>query len=274
MSKIYDVCVIGGGVIGLWVAYFLSRNGLSIALVEKKTCGSGASGGVLGALMAYSPENWSNKKQFQFDALVELPKLIESLEEETAQPTGYMRCGRIMPIRKLNFLERADLRSSQADKLWCHGNEKFSFNVVNTSDKLIDGDGEWLASEFTTYGHVLDTLTARVNPKLYTTALKARLLTSPHVDILEHWTFGYFDETHHTVYNREGTRSIISREIVLTAGYQTFAILQPIVDRMIGNGIKGQAAVFICPNSIENPLIYDDGIYIVPHENGTCAVGS
>lgn len=44
MKKTYDVAVIGGGIVGLSCAYYLSLSGKKVVLIEKKDIGSGASG--------------------------------------------------------------------------------------------------------------------------------------------------------------------------------------------------------------------------------------
>ena len=85
MPRSYDVCIVGGGIVGLWVARHLADAGVRTALIERGCCGSGASGGVLGALTAHAPDNWNDKKQFQFDALAELSALIARLEDETGR---------------------------------------------------------------------------------------------------------------------------------------------------------------------------------------------
>ncbi|MEN2495070.1 MAG: tRNA 5-methylaminomethyl-2-thiouridine biosynthesis bifunctional protein MnmC [Hyphomicrobiaceae bacterium hypho_1] len=272
-KKCYDLCIVGGGVVGLWIARHLIGSGLKIAIVEQNSCGSGASGGVLGALTAHSPENWNKKKQFQLDALKELPEIISILEEETGCSTGYERCGRLIPIRRKSFLARSEQRSHLAEKHWFYYDTKFTFNVYKSdTDRQIYKD--WLAPECAPLGHVLDTLAARIQPRLYTATLKASLLASHEIDVLENWAFGHFDESCHIVYSTDGIKSLVAKEIVLAAGYQTFTILKPVLKNVIGTGIKGQAAVFACPNCDGMPLIYDDGVYIVPHNNGTCAVGS
>ncbi len=271
--KCYDVCIVGGGVVGLWVARHLSASGLKIALVEREQCGSGASGGVLGALMAHAPENWNLKKQFQFEALAELPEVIDCLEKETGLQTGYGRCSRLMPIRRQNFLERALQRSRQADVNWRYGDHAFAFEVIkapNRSETSVD----WLAPENAPLGYVRDALAARIHPELYIAALKAGIKAAPNIDLIEHWAFGSFDETHHIIHNSDGSDRFTAQQIILAAGYETFTLLEPVLGQMIGGGVKGQAAVFRCPEGVGKPLIYDDSTYIVPHHNGLCAVGS
>ncbi|HEY3539765.1 MAG TPA: FAD-dependent oxidoreductase, partial [Trinickia sp.] len=82
-----DVVVIGGGIIGVFAAYYLARRGVSVALVEK---------GRIGA--EQSSRNWGWCRQQNRDAR-ELPMASKSLELwqrfaiETGEDTGFHRCG-------------------------------------------------------------------------------------------------------------------------------------------------------------------------------------
>ena len=82
-----DVVVIGGGVVGVFTAYYLARRGVKVALVEK---------GLVGA--EQSSRNWGWCRQQNRDAR-ELPlatkslDLWEKLAEETGEDTGFRRCG-------------------------------------------------------------------------------------------------------------------------------------------------------------------------------------
>lgn len=82
-----DVVVIGGGVVGVFAAYYLTRRGLSVALVEK---------GRIGA--EQSSRNWGWCRQQNRDAR-ELPMATRSLDLwekfalESGQDTGFSRCG-------------------------------------------------------------------------------------------------------------------------------------------------------------------------------------
>lgn len=82
-----DAVVIGGGIVGVWTAYFLSRRGLSVALVEK---------GRIGA--EQSSRNWGWCRQQNRDAR-ELPMATRSLDlwqrfaAESGEDTGFARCG-------------------------------------------------------------------------------------------------------------------------------------------------------------------------------------
>ncbi len=269
MIKSYDVCIVGGGVVGLWIARRLTDSGLKIVLVEQETCGAGASGGVLGALMAHAPDNWNAKKQFQFDALAELPALITRLENETGLSTGYARCGRLMPLRRRNFVAQSRQRAEQAQAYWQSHGKAFAFEVVENMP-----EPGWLNPECAPFGFVHDHLAARINPRRYIAALKASAQAASRTDILEHWPFGHFDESRSIVRSEDGANQLIAKDLVLAAGYRTFSLLEPVLGCTIGGGVKGQAAMFNCPAAAGKPLIYDDGTYIVPHYNGLCAVGS
>ena len=82
-----DVVVIGGGIIGVFTAYYLARRGLSVAVVEK---------GRIGA--EQSSRNWGWCRQQNRDAR-ELPMSTRSLElwdqfaADSGEDTGFNRCG-------------------------------------------------------------------------------------------------------------------------------------------------------------------------------------
>lgn len=82
-----DAVVIGGGIVGVFAAYYLARRGLSVALVEK------------GRIAAeQSSRNWGWCRQQNRDAR-ELPISIESmalwdrLAGEIGEDVGFQRCG-------------------------------------------------------------------------------------------------------------------------------------------------------------------------------------
>ncbi|MET2828563.1 NAD(P)/FAD-dependent oxidoreductase [Mesorhizobium shangrilense] len=82
-----DAVVIGGGIVGVFAAYYLARRGMKVALVEK---------GRIGA--EQSSRNWGWCRQQNRDAR-ELPMATRSLDlwdsfaAETGEDTGFRRCG-------------------------------------------------------------------------------------------------------------------------------------------------------------------------------------
>ena len=84
MSETADVVVIGAGVIGCSVAYYLAREGVKVVLLEREAIGSGASAHATGSLSLLGAE-FSPGPSFNFAmaSSQEFPVLVRQLEEET-----------------------------------------------------------------------------------------------------------------------------------------------------------------------------------------------
>jgi glycine oxidase len=92
MAKTADVIVVGAGVVGCSVAYYLAREGAKVILVEKEAIGSGASAHATGSLSLLGTE-FSPGPSFQL-ALAgyrEFPDLVRWLEEETGLDLLFQR---------------------------------------------------------------------------------------------------------------------------------------------------------------------------------------
>ena len=64
---------------------------------------------------------------------------------------------------------------------------------------------------------------------------------------------------------------------LVCAGVESFPILQsllPPLPKPLGQGVKGQAALLAADLDPSLPVVFLDGIYVVPHEGGFAAVGS
>ncbi|WP_275784110.1 NAD(P)/FAD-dependent oxidoreductase [Pararhizobium gei] len=266
-----DVLIVGGGIMGLWAAIMADRAGLKTRLVERDVLGAGASGGVLGALMPYMPDRWDEKKQFQFDALVSLEAEIASLEAETGLPAGYRRCGRLMPLAKPHLREIALRHEKDALVNWRSGASQFHWHV---REKLPDED--WLAPAAAASGIVHDTLAARVSPRRLIALLAARLRQSSNVRIEQGRVLIGLDPATGRAEFADG-RSETFDQCVLANGVQAFRLIDRFVTTPVasGTGVKGQAALLRL-DAIDPalPIIFTDGVYVVPHENGLVAIGS
>ena len=263
----YDLLVVGGGVQGLWVAREAVAAGLSTVLVDAKLIGGGASGGLLGALMPHVPVGWSEKKQLQFEALVELEELVGQLEDETGLATGYNRCGRIMPIRTPRFLEQARVRAGASGDAWTSARRQFEMELLAPR-----AHGDWIAEDLAPYGLLWDTLAARIAPRQYMSALKASI--AGRCEIIEGWSFREFDLADGRANSLSSSDRIVAGRVVLAAGHATYSLLEALTGTCLGGGIKGQALLLAARLPGTRPIIYDDGLYIVPHDGDLCAIGS
>ncbi len=90
---IYDVVVIGGGVIGTCTAYYLSKEGFKVALVEKKDIASGTSGRCDGNILIHD-----KKPGFDTRMAYISQQLFKELEEEIAYEFDYSQRGSLYII--------------------------------------------------------------------------------------------------------------------------------------------------------------------------------
>ncbi len=92
MPESADVVVIGAGVVGCSVAYYLAREGINVTLLEREAIGSGASAHATGSLSLLGAE-FSPGASFQMAraSYDEFPQLVAELESATGMDLLYQR---------------------------------------------------------------------------------------------------------------------------------------------------------------------------------------
>ncbi|MDL2400442.1 NAD(P)/FAD-dependent oxidoreductase [Rhizobium mayense] len=265
-----ELLIVGGGIMGLWAAVHAERLGIDALLVDSGRLGQGASGGLLGALMPHMPDKWSEKKQFQFDALVSLEHEIAALEAATGLSAGYRRSGRLIPLPKQHLRKIALGHSRDAETHWHHGDRRFHWHVLDAAPA-----SGWIDPAAGESGFVFDTLAARVAPRAFLRVLAEYLSKAKHVRVVEATEVESVDPDRGVAATREG--ALRFRRCILSAGHRSFPILDELTPGRhspLGVPVKGQAALLKADVDAALPVIFRDGLYIVPHEGGLVAVGS
>ncbi|CUH51598.1 NAD(P)/FAD-dependent oxidoreductase [Shimia marina] len=238
-----DVTVMGAGAFGLSVAWACAKRGARVRVIDPNGVGAGASGGLVGALAPHTPENWNVKKAFQFDSLIMAEGWWAEVEAAGGVSAGYGRTGRIQPIRDEHALTLAKARAESAKELW---QGKAIWEIV-PQDSL----GDWAPASPTGW-LIHDTLTGRMFPRRACAALAAALIAKGAEIVQDGMPQG---------------------KVIWATGYEGLLALSDEIGKAVGNGVKGQAALLRLDQS-KAPQLFADAVHIVPHADGTVAIGS
>jgi glycine/D-amino acid oxidase-like deaminating enzyme len=235
-----DVTVRGAGVFGLSVAWACARRGAKVRVVAPEGLGAGASAGLVGALAPHVPEAWNGLKAFQLESLLMAEAWWADVQAAGGVDPGYLRSGRLQPLADAAAVEAARARADGAAAHWGGAAE---WQVERASG------GVW--EPLSPSGWVLrDTLSARLSPRGACNALAAAL---------------------------RGAEVVADAEdqgaVVHASGWRGLEALSEAFGKKLGGGVKGQA-VSLRHDAAGRPQIYAGGLHIVPHADGTVAVGS
>ena len=239
---IADVTIRGAGIFGLSIAWECLRRGADVQVVDPFGPGAGASGGPVGALAPHVPENWNPKKAFQRDSLFEAEAFWREVAEIGGRDPGYARTGRVQPLADEAAVELARSRAETAREFWLG---RADWQVRRRSDGWDPPSASgWV---------VEDTLSARIAPARATRALVAAITARGGAIVCS------APETGPTVW---------------ATGAAGLAELSTALGQPAGQGIKGQAALLKLDLPPDAPQLFVDGLHVVPHADGTVAIGS
>ncbi|HBY95150.1 MAG: FAD-binding oxidoreductase [Ardenticatenaceae bacterium] len=89
-SQTADVAIIGGGITGIATAYYLSKRGLRVTLIERDHLAAGSTGRTVAGVRQQGRSRW------QLPLMFEAVKRWKTLEEELGAPVGYQQHGHLM----------------------------------------------------------------------------------------------------------------------------------------------------------------------------------
>ena len=237
-----DVTVMGAGIFGLSVAWACQSRGAKVRVIDPGGAGAGASGGIVGALAPHVPENWNDKKQFQFESLLMAEGFWAAVEATGGISAGYARLGRLQPIADDAALALAHARAGTSVDLWrglatwsIERSDAFDWSPVSPTGKL-----------------VYDTLSARVHPRRACRALAAALRARG----------GEVD-----------TAGASEGDVVWATGVAGLQELSAHPAGAPDYAVKGQGALLHF-DARDMPQLFADTLHIIPHADGTVAIGS
>lgn len=249
-----DILVIGAGIFGLSCAWACAARGLSVLVAEASRPGAGSSGGPTGALSPHPPEKWNAKKALQLTTLLDAERHWAEIAATGGIDPGYGRTGRLIPLGTEGERRRAEAQALHARTLWP---APLSWQIIDTPFLLAP------------FGTVHETLSARVDPPRAIAALVAAL-TARGVEIRADLPATGLEPGA----ARFGAQRIAAGAVILAGGYDGFALMEPALGFNPGQGVKGQALRLRPRLPIGPELIYAEGLYIVPHADGSVGVGS
>lgn len=241
-----DLTIRGAGIFGLSIAWACARRGARVQVIDPNGPGAGASGGIVGALAPHVPENWNDKKAFQFESLIAASTFWADVKDAGGFDPGYGRTGRIQPVVDDSALALARARAASARELW-QGKAEW---VVTSAP----AEAAWAPHSPIGFW-IQDTLSARIHPRQACAALVAALRASG-VDVLS-----------------EGRDQ---GPVIWCTGVEGLDALSATQRRPVGNGVKGQAALLSLATPVppDLPQLFVDALHIIPHADGTVAFGS
>jgi len=233
-----DITILGAGIFGLSLAWAAALRGARVTVIDPAGPGAGASGGLVGALAPHTPEHWTDAKAFQLQALLMAGDWWAAVAAAGGRDPLFARSGRLQPIPDAAALARATARADAAASLW-PGPARWEIRAAADF-------ADWLPPAFT--GRVVhDTLSARIAPRAALAALASALAAQGGRILAEGPALG---------------------AVVHATGHAGLTGPPP-----LGQGVKGQAAL-LAHDARDLPQIYAEGLHIVPHGDGTTAIGS
>ncbi|MEM9576397.1 MAG: FAD-binding oxidoreductase [Pseudomonadota bacterium] len=237
-----DITVRGAGIFGLSIAWVCTCRGAKVQVIDPGGPGAGSSGGLVGALAPHVPENWNAKKAFQLESLLMAERFWSEVSDASGLNPGYIRSGRIQPVADDAALALSQQRGENAKTLW-QGRASWSVERRPETEWAPKSPSGWI---------IRDDLSALLHPRQAILAL-AKALSRNGVSIMP-----------------DGPDAGQTVWATGVAGLEALNVGQ---HRLVGAGIKGQAALLDC-DMRGAPQLFVDGLHVIPHLDGTVAIGS
>jgi len=270
LSKRHNCVIIGGGVIGLTIAWRLAKEGRRITLVERSVCGAEASWAGAGILSALDPRRGDSLAQLRDRSLALYPALCAALHAESGIDPEYERCGELELVLSKDAVPAAKSLHRAAD---CSGDREGPPNFEYLDAQEVARVEPRVSKAI--QGAVYCRATAQVrNPRLLQ-ALRASCIKAG-VDIREATVARGLATAHNGRVDGVVTdgATIAADRVVLCAGAWSSALDPRLATLMPVHPVRGQMVLLQFDERPFAPVISQGKIYIVPRRDGHVLIGS
>ncbi|MCH8805015.1 MAG: glycine oxidase ThiO [Planctomycetes bacterium] len=269
MARTNDVTVVGGGIIGLTCAYQLACAGIGVTVVDRRTCGSGASWAAPGILSAPSPHRSDAMASLQLISLGMYPTFCAELHERCGIDPEFTPCGSVEVFfedqQYRMGLSRADATEGQV------GDDGQPILTMLSADQIGDVVPGVRSGAM---GALLCRRTAQVRTPRLLRALRASC-ESLGVRIIEQVDpVELMIESGRIAGVQAGVETIRCRQAVLSAGAWSSHLRhldRPVVEV---RPVRGQIVLLRCAERPFVPVVEDRSCYLVPRPDGLVLLGA
>ena len=261
MTKIPDITIIGGGVIGLLTAREFFNAGATVAVIDKNLLGqesSWAGGGILLPLYPWRQAEAITRLAIQSLSLY--PTLAAQLLVETHKDPEWTPCG-------LLITKNPDINTAVD---WCNTNdiafqragaEFFNYLVTNPDNPL------WLPE-----------IAQARNPRLVK-SLKQDLVNKG-VTLIEHCELTSISLVQNRITSINTTSGKFDvNQLIISAGAWTGQLFRKLFPELTGDApkiapVKGQMLLFDAKPETLQTMVLDEDQYLIPRRDGKILAGS
>ncbi|GHO59255.1 glycine oxidase ThiO [Ktedonobacter robiniae] len=272
MKRSTDVLIIGGGIIGCSITYFLRKQGVEVSVLEKERLGAQASGAAVGLLAPIRPlAQLDAYKALLLAGMKRFPVILPELEAVTGINVAYEQTG------TLRLLPREKVSPTQT---WVREWQQAGFDIqLLSQEELYTYEPRILPG---VEGAVSIKDEAQVSPSqlVQVFAQAARILGAHLYEHTEVVALQRSDSTCCATGVRTAKNDIISCDtLIIAAGAWSKDIGSWLDIPLPVHPIRGELIAVQQLSPPLQPILFDEGIfdedvYLAPKPNGTIIIGS
>ncbi|HEY3243779.1 MAG TPA: glycine oxidase ThiO [Phycisphaerae bacterium] len=274
-DSVSDVLVIGGGVIGLSIAYRLRQRGLRVMLLERRRCGREASWAGAGMLIPPNPHRRGPMQLLLRRSLELYPRFCEELAAATGVDPEYEVCGalEILTTEQRYRMALSDQRAV-AGRGAAPDSKPLSDLQIEVLEPARAAAVEPALGATAPYGVLYVRSAAQVrNSRLLPALLIACQRAG--VDIREGVTVsGLVRHGERVVGTRTGSTEFHSAAVVLAAGAWSAQVAPEVAELMPVYPVRGQIVLLWMLQRPFRPIIEERPFYLVPRRDGHVLLGT